>query len=306
MASQLFKFGLSKPNQPANPVSPGARMDTSKMEMSDSTFVELRELVYKLCGIYYTESKKYLLEGRIAKRLVANKLNTFEDYLKLITSSLGRNELDHLFEAITINETYFYRAPQQFEAFENIIVPEILKNRAGLVNPIFRIWSAASSTGEEAYTLAIQILERLKPIYPNVQFQILGSDINNAVLEQARKGVYKEYAVRNVPPHILKKYFTQSGNTFILGEQVKKMVKFMNINLYDPIAMRSVSGVDVIFCANVLIYFDLPSKQQVVSYLYNSLNKGGYLFIGYSESLHGVSKAFKLMHLPKAMAYQKE
>ena len=84
MASQLFKFGLSKPNQPANPVSPGARMDTSKMEMSDSTFVELRELVYKLCGIYYTESKKYLLEGRIAKRLVANKLNTFEDYLKLI------------------------------------------------------------------------------------------------------------------------------------------------------------------------------------------------------------------------------
>ncbi len=306
MASQLFKFGLSKPSPPISKVSPITRMDISKMEMSDATFVEFRDLVYKLCGIYYTESKKYLLEGRIAKRLVSNNLNSFEDYLRLINSSLGRNELDNLFEAITINETYFYRAPQQFDAFENIIVPEILKQRLNTHRPVFRIWSAASSTGEEAYTLAIMILERLKPLYPDVTFQILGSDINNAVLEHAQRAIYKEYAVRNVPPHILKKYFTQSGNTFILSDTVKKMVKFMNINLYDQNAMRTVSSCDVIFCANVLIYFDLPSKQQVVSYLYNSLNKGGYLFIGYSESLHGVSKAFKLMHLPKAMAYQKE
>jgi chemotaxis protein methyltransferase CheR len=306
MGTQLFKFGLSK-NKP-NIGKPRSFMenDLGKLEMSDQTFQEMRDVIYKLCGIYYTESKKYLLEGRIAKRLVANKMKTYEEYMKFIKSIGGRDELKDLFEAITINETYFFRAPQQFDAFENILVPEIIKNKTGINKNIFRIWSAASSTGEEAYTTAIIILERLQRKYPNVQFQILGSDINNAVLESARKGIYKEYAIRNIPEDLLLRYFTQQGNAYIIKDQVKKMVKFMNVNLYDSNQMRAISSCDIIFCANVLIYFDIPSKQQVVSHLYNSLNKGGYLFIGYSESLHGISKAFKLVHLPKAMAYLKE
>lgn len=306
MASQLFKFGLNKPSPMENLGSPKMAQDISKLEMSDSIFADLREIIYKLCGIYYTESKKYLLEGRIAKRLIANKMNSYEEYIRFLNSPSSRTELESLFEVITINETYFFRAPQQFEAFENIIVPEILKARAGLPSPIFRIWSAASSSGEEAYTTAIIILERLKPMFPNVQFQVMGSDINTTVLDSARKGIYKEYAVRNIPPHLLKKYFTQNGTNYLLSDSVKRLVKFTSINLYDSMAVRSIVGCDVIFCANVLIYFDTPSKQQVVSNLYNSLNKNGYLFIGYSESLHGVSKAFKLVHLPKAMAYQKE
>lgn len=306
MASQLFKFGLQKNKPGGGKITERAQPDIEKTGMTEKEFRELRDTIYKLCGIYYTESKQYLLEGRVLKRLAANKLSSFDEYQRFIQSPNNRTEVEQLFEAITINETYFFRAQQQFEAFENIIVPEIIKYKASSPNPTFRIWSAASSTGEEAYTLAIIILEKLKPLYPNVQFQILASDINNAVLETARKGIFKEYAIRNVPPHLLKKYFTQQGSSYLLNDQVKKMVKFMNINLYDPVAMRTVIGCDVIFCANVLIYFDLASKQQVVSHLYNSLNKGGYLFIGYSESLHGVSKAFKLVHLPKAMAYQKE
>lgn len=305
MASQLFKFGISKP-KPQMSAGGTPILTAEKMEMNDSTFNELRNLIYDLCGIYYTESKKYLLEGRIAKRLAANRLKTFEDYVAFIKSASGRHELNDLFEVITINETYFFRAPQQFEAFENVIVPEILLSRQNLFNPVFRMWSAASSTGEEAYTLAILVLEKLKPLYPKVQFQILASDINNAVLDQARKGVFKEYAVRNIPPNILKKYFKQTGSLYTINDEVKQLVKFTNINLYDQQQMKQVANCDVIFCCNVLIYFDIPSKQQVVSYLYNSLNKGGYLFIGYSESLHGISKAFKLIHLPKAMAYQKE
>lgn len=307
MASQLFKFGMSKDKK--GPGSVQSRLSGGsgdKYEMSENTFKSLRDLIYDLSGIYYSESKKYLLEGRIAKRLAANRLNTYEEYLKLLKSPANRSELNQLFEVITINETYFFRAPQQFDAFEKIIVPEILKTRSAVSRPVFRVWSAASSTGEEAYTLGIIILERLKPLFPNVTFQILASDISNAVLEAARKGVFKEYAVRNVPPHIMKKYFRKSGNTYIISDQVKRMVKFMNINLYDTAAMRTITSCDVIFCANVLIYFDIPSKQKVVSNLYNSLNKNGYLFIGYSESLHGITKAFKLVHLPKAMAYQKE
>lgn len=282
-----------------------SNLDTHTI-LSDATFRDLRDVVYNLCGIYYTESKKYLLEGRIAKRITARGLNTFEDYLSLLKSPQSRHEMNQLFEAITINETYFFRAEQQFEAFEKIIIPEIIKSKSQSGNPIIRIWSAASSTGEEAYTLAMILLEKVKPLYPNVQFQILGSDINNAVLETARKGIYKEYSVRNVPPNYLNKYFTKQGNTYLLSDEVKKIVKFMNLNLYDSVQMRSIINCDVIFCCNVLIYFDIPSKQQVVSFLYDSLNKGGYLFIGYSESLHGISKAFKLVHLPRAMAYKKE
>jgi chemotaxis protein methyltransferase CheR len=278
----------------------------NQLILSDSTFKELRDVIYSLCGIYYTESKKYLLEGRIAKRISSKSLNSFDDYLNLLKSPQSRHEINQLFEAITINETYFFRAEQQFDAFEKIITPELIKSKSNAVNPIVRIWSAASSTGEEAYTIAMLILEKIKPLFPRVQFQILGSDINNAVLDTARKGIYKEYSIRNVPPAYLNKYFTKQGNQYLLNDEVKKMVKFLNLNLYDSVQMRSITNCDIIFCCNVLIYFDIPSKQQVVSYLYDSLNKGGYLFIGYSESLHGISKAFKLIHLPKAMAYKKE
>lgn len=304
MASQLFKFGSNKDKTIGTEnINKSAVV---KMELSDNTFNDLRNFIYNQCGIYYTDNKKYLLEGRLAKRISANRQNSFEEYFSFIKSPSGRNELNELFEVITINETYFFRAPTQFDAFETMIVPEILNTRQFLFNPVFRVWSAASSTGEEAYTLAILILEKLKPLYPKVQFQILASDINNQVLEQARSGVFKEYSIRNVPPHLLKKYFKQQGTNYVISDEVKQMVKFMNINLYDQAQMRSVMNCDVIFCCNVLIYFDIPSKQQVVTHLYNSLNKGGYLFIGYSESLHGISKAFKLVHFPKAMAYQKE
>ena len=299
MKSNLFRQNLQSPS------GAGAVGEVEKY-MTDSTFMRLRDSIYKKSGIYYTESKKYLLEGRIAKRLLERGLQTFDQYVDYIDSPKAKNEIHQLFEAVTINETYFFRAESQFDAFEKIIVPEIMRNKKKIGNNIFRVWSAASSTGEEAYTLAILFLEKLRPLYPGPQFQILASDINNAVLESARKGVYKEYSIRNIPKHLLLKYFRKSGDKYIINNDVKKLVKFMNINLYDEQAMRMITACDIIFCCNVLIYFDSASKQQVVSNLYNSLNKGGYLFIGYSESLHGISKAFKLIHLPKAMAYKKE
>ena len=118
--------------------------------------------------------------------------------------------------------------------------------------------------------------------------------------------MYKEYAIRNVPKDVLAKYFRFNGSLYVLSDQVKNMVRFSNINLYNAAQMRQMRGIDVIFCCNVLIYFDLSSKQQVVSHIFDSLNRGGYLFIGYSESLHGISKAFKLVHHSKSMVYKKE
>lgn len=303
--SDLFKFPFAKQEE-AIKFPFQTKTADYQIKMPDEAFLQIRDIIYKQSGIYYSESKKYLLESRIAKRLVANNLTNYYDYLRLLSSVNNRTELNSLFQVITINETYFFRAEQQFEAFEKVIAPEIIKHKDSSINPVFRVWSAASSTGEEAYTLAILILEKLKPMFPNVYFQILGTDINNAVLEAARQGIYRDYAIRNVPAYYLNKYFKKDGINYRINDDVKKLVRFMNINLFDSLQMRTITGCDVIFCCNVLIYFDIDSKQKVVSSLYDSLNKDGYLFIGYSESLYGVSKAFKLVHLPKAMAYKKE
>lgn len=305
MASGLFKFGqhLQTPQPPPRQPSP-IDQDFQKIELSDETFIKFRNFVYEKSGIYFNESKKYLFESRIEKRLAALKMRSYEEYLQFLQNPNNVEELHQLYDAITINETYFFRAPQQFEAVEKIIVPELVQLKQGKSNYI-RFWSAASSTGEEAYTIAIIVNEYLKPRYPWITFQILASDINTQVIEFARRGIYKEYAVRNVPPHLLAKYFKNNGMTYELSEEIRKMVRFANINLYDEKAVKTITGVDIIFCANVLIYFDIPSKQKVVSYLYDVLNPDGYLFIGYSESLHGISKAFNLIHLPKALAYKK-
>lgn len=306
MAGNLFNIGYKKKEETIKPMDKTTSSGSSANEMTNEEFERMRTLIYDMTGIYFTDSKKYLLESRILKRITANKMLTFADYINFIKTGPGRKELDSLFEAITINETYFFRVPQQFEALETAVIPEIAKLKANTPNPTIRIWSAAASSGEEAYTIAIIILERLKPLFPRINFQIIGTDINSAVLEFARNGVFKEYAVRNIPEHLLKKYFRVDNGQYILSDTVKRMVKFTQMNLYDSIALRSIPPCDVIFCANVLIYFDVPSKQKVVSDLYNTLTKGGYLFVGYSESLHGISKAFKLVHLPKAMAYQKD
>ncbi len=276
--------------------------------MTDEEFKIIRDEIYKLTGIYYADNKKYLLEGRLLKRLSANNLDDFRSYLKLLKSSSNSEELHKLFDAITINETYFFRAEQQFEALIDVVAPEIIEKKLKVSpNPFFRVWSAACSSGEEPYTIAMMMKERLSKKYPTAQFQIVGSDINREVLEKAKRGIYKEYSVKNVPSLYMDKYFKKQANgLYALSDDIKRLVKFAPINLYKKEEVRKMANVDVIFCANVLIYFDPPSKERVVSNLYDALNRGGYLFIGYSESLHGVSKAFKLVHLPKCMAYKKE
>lgn len=303
MANGLFKFGVQQ-QEPARTKSIDFGQNENQFTISDSTFNTFRDFIYQKSGIFFNESKKYLFESRLEKRIKAIGVKSFEEYFTYVQKSDNIEELHKLYDAITINETYFFRAPQQFDAIEKIIVPELVQSRAGKSNYI-RFWSAASSTGEEAYTLALLINEYLKPKYPQITFQILASDINTSVIETAKKGIFKEYAVRNIPPNLLNKYFKTNGMSYELSPDIRKMVRFANINLYDEKAVKTITGVDVIFCANVLIYFDIPSKQKVVQYLYDVLNPDGYLFIGYSESLHGISKAFSLIHLPKALAYKK-
>jgi len=303
--SRLFRFRFKKDTSNKADDGSGVMKNSQELVFTDEVFDSLRNLIYSLCGIYYSDSKKYLLEGRITKRVRELKVGSFEEYFDLIKSK-DRGELNSLFDTITINESYFFRAEHQFDALEKTIIPGIIgKNRENNNNKI-RIWCGACSTGEEAYTIAILVKEKLEEKYPDIDFQILASDISNSALDKAREGKYKEYSIRKVEKSLLEKYFTLRGDEYEIDDEIKKMVKFTNINLYDDEQIHQVTGCDIILCCNVLIYFDIPSKQKVVTQLFDALNKGGYLMIGYSESLHCISRAFKLIHLPKAIAYKKE
>lgn len=278
---------------------------SSNIKLNDRSFQELRELIYNFTGIYYTDTKKYLLESKIGKRVIELKFTDFKDYIDFLKTPRGKSELDQLYIAITINETYFFRADNQFTTLENFIIPEVVEKKSAYDKTI-RMWSAASSSGEEAYTLALMVLEKFKIKYPQFRFEIYASDINSEVVKMAKNGIYAEYAIRNIPKNLLQKYFTFKDNRYHLDSKVKSMVNFNVVNLYDTYAVKRLPMFDVVFCANVLIYFDIDSKKKVVKQIYEKMNKNGYLFIGYTEILTGISEEFKLVRFPNATAYLKE
>ncbi|MBI5472719.1 MAG: protein-glutamate O-methyltransferase CheR [Ignavibacteriae bacterium] len=272
--------------------------------MSQDEFNACRAFIYDRTGIYFQDNKKYLLEGRLGKRVQALNLHNFTQYLNLLKNGAARDEMRWFYDTITINETFFFRNEPQFNALEEKLIPEILSKKGNGRNKL-RVWSSASSSGEEAHTIGMIYLEKLKPKYPGLEIEIVGTDINASVVETARSGVYREYSVRNMPKHYLTKYFTQSDGRYVVRDDVRRLVRFENMNLFDKQRMRAMSSFDIVFCCNVLIYFDTKSKIQVVSQLYDSLNRGGYLFVGYAESLHGLSTAFELVNFPKTVAYKK-
>lgn len=274
---------------------------------TDGEFQELRQFIYDKCGIFFQDNKKYLLENRLSGRLDALKLSSFQEYIKYLKRSpQGRNELNRLFDAITINETSFFRNEPQIQAFENVVFPEILDRAKKEGRNVIKIWSAACSSGEEPYTLAMVIHHKFKFQLGNIKVEIVGTDISQEIIEKANEGIYTEYSMRNMRPEYLSKYFQKVDGKYILNDDIKNMVIFEQANLLDRFKMSRYRNFDIIFCRNVLIYFDLKAKTQVINSLYDSLNPSGYLFIGHSESLHGISKAFKLVHFVKAMGYKKE
>ena len=278
-----------------------------KLNLSLKSFEIWRKYIYDNTGIYFQDNKKYLLESRLQKRITHLGLKSFEGYFDFVkTNPSGTSEIKYLYEAITINETFFFRNQPQLDALVSTVLPEIIASKEKLGREKIRIWSAACSSGEEAYSVAMMIQDIIKPKYPAIEFEIVGTDISNAVIDTARRGSYKEYSVRNTPVYYLKKYFKINGASFELDPKIKSMANFKLLNLYDDISMRTMINFDIIFCANVLIYFDQASKIKVINHLYNSLYKDGYLFIGYSETLHGISRAFKLISFPKTIGYKKE
>jgi chemotaxis protein methyltransferase CheR len=273
--------------------------------LSEHMFGVLRSFVYEHTGIYFQDNKRYLLESRVGRRLQSLGLPDFNAYFDFLSNGGFHREMPQLVNAITINETYFFRNIPQLEALETEILPELARQRDRFVSRPLRIWSAACSTGDEAYTMAMMIREKVQPRWPELRFELIGTDINSEVIEKARAGVYGTYAVRNVPPEYMK-YFSVEAERFTLRSDIRNAVSFKILNLMNRAGMSTMRGFDVIVCANVLIYFDGPSKQQVVESLYNSLAPGGYLLVGFSETLYGVTQAFQPVRFDKTIAYRKE
>ena len=275
------------------------------MAISDKDFEQLRDFIYNICGMYFHTTKKYFLESRLTRRMEATGTKSCQDYFQLLKSPLGSKELNFLMNEITTNETYFFRNVPQLAALENKLLPELveIKNKMGFRK--LRIWSAASSSGEEAYTIAMILLEKRTTLLKDWIIEIVGTDINETVVAQAKEGIYNAYSVRNIPDPYKHKYIREDNGKFILSPEVKKFVTFNKLNLYEDSKMIFMKSFDLIFCANVLIYFDTASKSKVVQHFYNNLQPYGYFFVGQSESLHGVNDKFKTVHFPGGFGYKK-
>ncbi len=276
------------------------------LEMTAEEFTMIRDFILERSGIFFAENKMYLVKNRLAKRMEELQIKTVRDYFYHVKYDLSMREFNRLMDLVTTNETSFFRNEPQLLAFSDEVLPLLVSEKMkqkGLRS--LKIWSAGCSTGEEPYTLAIQILEKLHTL-AGWNVEIIANDISEQVLQRARHGEYNGITLRNVKPDILNRYFTASGDSYKVKPEVKMMVKFSHVNLNDPRQISMINGMDVVFCRNVMIYFNDEVKKQLVRGFYNALRPGGYYFIGHSETLHGISKAFKLVYFKNALVYQKE
>jgi len=210
-----------------------------------------------------------------------------------------------LLNEITIGETCFFRSQPQLDALRHIVIPKILAAKSALPIRRLRIWSAGCSTGEEPYTLSMLMLEELHGRLKDWTIEILATDLNERSLAHAKNAIYGTYSTRNLTPYYRQKYFTPAAEQLQVQPVVHKSIVFNRLNLSDDGRMTFMKGLDIIFCCNVLIYFDLVSKRRVIQHFYNNLLSHGYLFLGHSESLFGITDEFRLIHLPGATAYIK-
>jgi chemotaxis protein methyltransferase CheR len=274
---------------------------------ADPAYLKIRDLIYTISGIYHSQEKLYLLTSRCARRMSAIGAATPSEYLEHLTLRANRTaELRLLLNEITIGETYMFRHPAQLDALRNVVLPQIIevKNIIGLKR--LRFWCAGCSTGEEPHTLAMLLLEEKDKLLAGWTFDILATDLNDNSLEAARAGIYGEYALRNTSPILRRKYFKEArDNKLQANDLLKAQIRFDRLNLSDGSKMVFQKGIDVIFCCNVLIYFDLTSKRRVVQHFFSNLLPGGYLFLGHAESLYQVDDSFRLVHFTGTTGYRK-
>ena len=270
--------------------------------LTDELFDKFVKLIDKKTEIYYEYNKKYYVQKRLERRAEMLEMESLNEYYIMLKFADDSPEFDKLINDLTVNETYFFRDFPQLRNFAEDVLPIFVKENGDRKK--IKIWCAACSTGEEAYTLSIILHEMLED-YENWEVEIIASDINTEVLQHAKIGLYESRAVRDVPPEYLEKYFTKRHDKYLINLNVRKPVTFKRINLMDEKEMSSIRGCDFIFCRNCLIYFNDESRKSVLSSFYKSLNPGGFIFLGYSESVGRISSAYKVQRIGDAIVYSR-
>ena len=278
---------------------PNARTPQS---ISDAEFLKFREFFYRRTGIHFEDSKRYFVDKRLIDRMAATDSTTFNSWFSLVRSEVSGAEMQALVNVMTVNETYFLREDYQFAALVDSVLPEIIAKKRD-TKPI-RIWCMPSSSGEEAYSVAIVLLERW-PGLKDWDVEIISSDIDTDILTKARVGHYQDRSVQHVPKAWLHKYFERAGGGWQINDTLRGAVEFTHCNLCRPEETARYRGFDIVFCRNLLIYFDDASRRIAAAAIYAALNPGGYVMLGHSESMSRISSLFRVRHFPEALAYQK-
>lgn len=273
------------------------------IELPDDVFLLIRDFIRDYCGMYFDDNSKYLLERRLSRRVLLHQFKSFKDYYHFLTYDRRKDEeLVEVIDSLTTNETYFFREEVQLKAFIEEIMPDLVARKDG--GRKLKIWSAGCSTGEEPYTVAMLLMEA--GYDKKLDIEITGSDINQKVLAAARRGIYKRGSFRSSTDYYVQKYFREDppGN-FKISDDVKRLVSFSYLNLFDPYKLSFLKDMDIIFCRNVIIYFNTASKKKLIGTFYDKLMPGGYLLLGHAESLMNISSSFELVHFKNDMVYRK-
>ncbi|MGC3996193.1 MAG: protein-glutamate O-methyltransferase CheR [Anaeromyxobacter sp.] len=275
---------------------------TGLTAMTEEEFRLLRDLVHQHCGLWYRDDARFLLERRLGPRLAALGLEDFGGYHRYLRFDPGGElELEEATDVLTTNETYFYREPYQLKAFAEEILPALAE--ANAADRRLRVLSAGCSTGEEVYTIAALI--RAAGLFEGWEVEVVGADISRRCIAQARAGAYGEHAFRAPEAHVMRKWFHLRGGKWVVDDALRSMVRFQRENLLHPRALASVSRLDVVFCRNVIIYFDLEARRTMLRRVHQRMRAGGWLLLGHAESLLNVTADFELVHLTSDLVYRR-
>jgi chemotaxis protein methyltransferase CheR len=270
--------------------------------VTEEDFRKLAEFLYRRTGMVFNESKRYYVERRLSERIAATSSTSFAEYFSFLRSEI-RDEVEHLINAFTVNETYFYREDHQLEC----LTKDLLRERVGSKRSGggIRIWSAPCSTGEEPYSIAIWLLENWSEV-DAFDIEIVGSDIDTRVLEAAKAGICGQRALMRLSPHLIAKYFSRlDEERWLILEDLRQSVRFSRVNIVETRETRPQGQFDVIFCRNVLIYFDDESRRIAAENLYDNLFAGGYICLGHTESMSRISPLFEVCRYSDAIVYRK-
>jgi chemotaxis protein methyltransferase CheR len=270
--------------------------------ISQEDFLKFREFFYRKTGIQFEDSKRYFVDKRLVERIVATDSGNFRNYFVMLRFETSGEELQALTNLMTVNETYFFREEYQFQCLITSILPELTARKKDY-SPI-RIWSVPSSSGEEAYSIAMYLLE----YWPGINkwdVEIISSDIDTKILTQARTGSYTTRSIQKLPKELLEKYFKCNGGGYQICDDLRQAVEFTRVNLMKPADVRAYREFDVIFCRNLLIYFDDLSRRAAADTFFDALNPGGFLCLGHSESMSRISSLYKVRKFTDSVVYQK-